>query len=212
MQRRQRLGLGLALGVAVTAVAAASAGVDSRPVQSFTVIDRTMVCSTAFEGGFPDRLRSLWIGAGRQLGQGRLGESGASISLGTGRTGSLVYVAADDASSGPGPWLQIARRRCRTVKTSLRPAHEERTAATIEFSARCKLLDAPPRVLVRLRASMESPTRWSVYKREYLAARGNPLEASMTVRTYPARKPLLFASFARDGSARFYRVPRCTEG
>jgi hypothetical protein len=196
----------LAAGIAVLALATAAA---AQPVQTFTVIDRTMVCTTAFEGGVPDRLRSLSIGAGRELGQGS-GESGAWIALGTGKTGSLVYVAADDASSGPGPWLQITRRRCTTVKTPLRPAHEERTAATIEFSARCKLLDAPPRVLVRLRASMQSRTRWSVYKREYLVARGNPLEASVTVRSYPARKPLLFASFARDGSARFFRTPRCT--
>jgi hypothetical protein len=101
----------LAAGIAVLALATAAA---AQPVQTFTVIDRTMVCATAFEGGVPDRLRSLWVNAGRELGQG-LGESGASIALGTGRTGSLVYVAADDASSGPGPWLQVTRRRCRTV-------------------------------------------------------------------------------------------------
>jgi hypothetical protein len=182
----------------------------AQPIQTFTVIDRTMVCATSFEGGFPDRLRSLWINAVTQTGQGD-GESSAAVSVGTGRSRSLVYVANKSAGSTAGPWLQVARG-CRTIKRSLRPAHEERTAATVEFRAGCKLLDAPPHVLVRLRASMQSRTRWSVYKREFLVARGNPLDASVTVRSYPALRPLAFASFGHDGSSRFFRTSRCTEG
>lgn len=196
----------LAAGIAALGIATAAA---AHPVQTFTVIDRTMVCATAFEGGVPDRFRSLWVSVGRELGEGR-GQFAASLSLGTGRSGSLVSIQAESESTSR-PWLHVSRRRCKPVKTSIRTAPEERTAATVQFRAGCKLLDAPPRVLVRLRASMQSPTRWSVYKGEYLAARGTPLDASLTVRTYPTRKPVAFASFDRSGAARFFAVPRCTE-
>jgi len=97
------------------------------------------------------------------------------------------------------------------IRTPVPLLPEERSAAPVEFRAGCKLLDAPARILVRLRVVMQSPTRWSVYEHEQLWARGTPLEATVIVRTYPARRPLAFASFARDGSARFFAVPRCTE-
>jgi hypothetical protein len=213
----QRLVFPSALALAVTFTVVATFAGDGRagPGQTFTVIDRTVVCDTAFEGGVPDRLRSLWVGAGSESGRGPA-ELTSSITVGTGSSSSLssslVYVQADSASpSGPGPWLQVNRRRCKTIKTSVRPAREERTAAAIDFRADCKLLDAPPRILIRLRASMQSPTRWSVYKREFLVARSKPLDASVTVRTYPSRKPLAFASFDRSGAARFFAVPRCRE-
>jgi hypothetical protein len=196
----------LAAGIAVLAVATAAS---AKPAQTFTVINRTMVCATAFEGGVPDRLRSLWISVGRELGQGQ-GQFGASLAVSTGRDGSLVSIHAD-AASNTRPWLLVNRRRCKPIKSSFRAVREERTAATVEFNAECKLLDAPPRVLVRLRASMHSPTRWSRYKQEFLWARGNPLDASVSVRTYPGQRPIAFASYSRDGSARFYGAPRCTE-
>jgi hypothetical protein len=199
------------LSVVALSLASGPEDASARSSQSFTVINRTMVCATAFEGGAPDRIRSLSVSTGRELGEGR-GQFAASISLGTGRgaSASLVSIQADSASTSR-PWVLVNRRRCKTIKASVPPAREERTAAAVEFSAGCKLLDAPPRVLVRLRASMQSPTRWSLYREQYLWARGTPLDASVIVRTYPARKPIAFASFDRSGAARFFAVPSCRE-
>lgn len=198
------------------AVVIAVLGVSDLPIaesaqsQRFTIIDRTMLCTTAFEGGVPDRIRSLSVGVGRELGEGE-GRFAASIHLTTGRSVALASVQADAASDGSRPFVLVNRRRCSPVKTRVPLVREERSAAPVEFRGGCKLLDAPGRIVVRLRASMQSPARWSAYKQEYLLARGNPLEASLVVRTYPARKPIAFASFARDGSARFFRSARCTE-
>jgi hypothetical protein len=109
------------------------------------------------------------------------------------------------------PYLLLHRRRCTRVRTRLPLLQEERAASPVDFGAGCQLLDAPPRVVVRFRAIMERPTRWAAYKRDYLMARGNALEAFVAVRTHPTRRPIAFASFARDGSARLFRGPRCTE-
>jgi hypothetical protein len=178
--------------------------------QRFTVIDRTMVCASAFEGGVPDRLRSLSVGVGRELGEGQ-GQFAASIHLNTGRSSALASVHADAASEGSRPYVLVNRRSCKVIRLGLPGVREERSAPSVEFRAGCKLLDAPARIVVRLRVTMQSPARWSVYQQEYLWARGTPLEATLVVRTYPARKPLAFASFARDGSARFFAVPRCSK-
>jgi hypothetical protein len=178
--------------------------------QSFTVVDRTMVCTIAYEGGVPDRIRSLSVSISRELGQGE-GQFPASIDLGTGRSAALASVRASAASPGTQPTLLVSRRRCKLVKTRVRLIDAERSAPPLDSRTGCKLLDAPRRILVRLRASLQAPARWSVYRRDYLLARGHPLEASLVVRTYPGQKPIAFASFDRSGTARFFAVPRCAE-
>jgi hypothetical protein len=109
------------------------------------------------------------------------------------------------------PYVLVHRRRCTQLKERLPLLNEERSAPPVDFSAGCRVLDAPSHIVVRLRAVLDAPAFWSVYRRDYLRARGKALEAFMVVRTHRGRKPIAFASFARDGSARFFRAPPCTE-
>jgi hypothetical protein len=177
----------------------------ARQSQRFTIIDRAMVCTTGFAGGVPDRIRTVTISVGARQGSGPA-QFDPSISLNTGATTLLVWAYPQDAL------VEVHRRSCRQIKTQVRLLRQERSAPAVDFRAACRAMDAPPRVLVRLRAVLESPALWTVYRREFLRARAKALEAFLTVRTYPGRMPIAFASFARDGSARFFRAPRCTEG
>jgi hypothetical protein len=183
--------------------------------QRFTLIDRTMVCTTAFGGGVPDRVRTLRVGVTADHGV-EPQRYYAAFNLGTGEFSSFAGLVSVEsgATSGRQPAVLFNPRRCTRVTTRLRLPLEAQSAQPVEFNAGCKLLDAPTRIVIRLRTVMESPTRWTPYRDRsgsYMRARGKALEAHLAVSTYRGRKPIAFASFARDGSARFFRAPRCTE-
>jgi hypothetical protein len=177
--------------------------------QRFTVIDRTMLCTTGFAGGAPDRIRTVTASVSAQRGSGTA-QFDPSVFLNTGATTALVRVYTQEAP-GVTPDVRIHRRSCTQLKTRLRLLGVERSAPPVDFSAGCRIFEAPARILVRLRVVLEAPALWTVYRRQYLRARGKAVEAFLIVRTHPGRKPVAFASFARDGSARFFRAPRCTE-
>jgi hypothetical protein len=189
--------------------------VQAEQTRHFTVIDRTMVCMTAFGGGVPDRVRTVRVGVTAAHGV-EPARYFAAFNLGTGEFGSFAGLVSVESgeTSGRQPAVLINPRRCTRVKTRLPLESHPRTAQPVESNAGCKLLDAPARIVVRLRAVMQAPTRWSPYRDRsgsYLRARGVALQAHLAVGTHPGRKPIAFASFARDGSARFFSVPRCTE-
>ena len=196
----------LAAGFAVLAIAPAAA--TTRPVQAFTVIDRTMVCTTALSGGAPDTIRTVRVSVSSESGSGRQ-QFDPNFSVHTGHV-QLVSVYTQE---GPSvfPNVTVHRHRCTRAKARLPLLREERSAQAIDFYSTCKVLDAPSRIVVRLRAVFERPTIWRVYRRDSLQARGKAVEALVAVRTHPARKPIASASFGRDGSARFFRPPRCTD-
>jgi hypothetical protein len=176
------------------------------------VIDRTMVCTTGFAGGVPDRIRVFSISVGERHGT-EPAEFDPSVGLNTGAGSggsALIFVYTQDAPRVT-PYVLIHGRRCTRMKGRLAVVAEERSATPVDFSEGCRVLDAPKRIVVRLRAVLERPTMLSMYRRDYFRASAKALEAFIAVRTYPGRQPIAFASFARDGSARFFAVPRCTE-
>jgi hypothetical protein len=184
-------------------------------VQRFTVVDRTMVCMTAFGGGVPDRVRTVRIGVTAAHGV-EPQRYFAAFDLGTGEFGSFAGLVSVESgeTAGRQPAVLINPLRCTRVATRLPLPRQVRLAQTVDFRAGCKLLDAPARIAVRLRAVMQSPTGWTAYRDRsgsYLRARGRALEAQLAVSTHPGRAPIAFASFDRSGAARFFAVPRCTE-
>jgi hypothetical protein len=194
----------LAAGFAVLAIATAAS---AHSVQTFTLIDRTMVCTTALSGGAPDQIRTLRVSVSSKSGSGPQ-QFDPGLSVHTGHF-SLVAVRTQEA---PRVFANVTvhRHRCTRVDARLPLLREERSAQPADFYSTCKVLDAPRQIIVRLRAVFERPTFWRVYRRDSLQARGKAVEASVTVRTHPARKPLAFVSFDRNGSARFFNARRCT--
>jgi hypothetical protein len=163
--------------------------------QRFTVIDRTMVCTTGFAGGVPDKIRTINASVSAKRGS-EPAQFDPSIFLNTGASAALVKVYRQEGS-GVAPYVLVHRRRCTQLKTRLPLAGEERSAPAITFGTGCQVLEAPPRIFVRLRAVLETPAFWSVYRRDYLRARAKALEAFMIVRAHPDRTPIAFASFPR---------------
>jgi hypothetical protein len=180
--------------------------------QRFTVIDRTMVCKTGFAGGVPDRIRTVTASVSARHGsEPAQFERNLSVNTGAGSGGSVLAIVYPQDAPRAAPYILVHRRRCTQLKKRLPLLSEERSAPAVDFHAGCRLLDAPARVVVRVRAELEAPASWSVYKRDYLRVQGTAVEALLAVRTHPARKPIAYASFARDGTARFFRSARCTE-
>jgi hypothetical protein len=194
------------LGLSVYGNAQAGA---ASPSQTFTLIDRTMVCLTAFEGGVPDRVRTLSVGVTPKNAQF---EAFFNLSSGGGPLAPLVSVETGETAGRP-PAVLVNRRRCTRVKKRLEIGRQGRSAPATQLGDSCELLDAPQRTVVRLRALMESPTRWTVSSdRRFLRARGKALEALLVVRAHPRGTPLVFTSIDRAGSARFSAAPRCVRG
>jgi hypothetical protein len=179
----------------------------AQPVQTFTVIDRTMTCAMALSGGAPDQIRTLRLSIHAKRGSGPQ-QFDPGLHFGTGHIGLVRVYTQQPPQSVPN--VLVHRHRCTRLKARMPLLPEERSAGAIEFEGGCKVLDAPARTVVRFHAVLERPTRLSPYRRDFLIARGTAVEAFIAIRT-PARRPIAFASFDRDGSARLFRTPRCTE-
>lgn len=183
-------------------------------VAAFRTIDRTLVCATALSGGVPDRVRNITITAQTVRGEGEA-HVPALIYLNTGEFGTLAPLVSVETgeSSGRQPAVLFNHRRCKGIKPRLPVVREQRSARPVDFSAGCELLDAPAKVVVRLRAVMESPTRWRITRdstgASYTRALGKALVAFVAVKSHPGRKRLVFASLDRAGTARFLGVSRC---
>jgi hypothetical protein len=202
----------LLIAAGIAPIALAATGSAAGPVQTFTVIDRTMLCKTGFEGGYPDRVRTLEVSVAAKRGEGAaLFPAEFEVFTGVGASFAQLVSVKTTETPGPPAAVLVNRRSCTRVKTRL-PLLQQERAAPAEFHSSCKLLNAPARVILRLRAVMPSPTRWTVVEIGlYMRARGAPLQASLSIRAHPTKKPLAFASLDREGAARFFRVARCSE-
>ena len=217
---RRRVGL---FSAAIVALLAASLAVaaeqivrdadQTQALTAFRIIDRTMLCKTGFEGGYPDRVRTLRVSVAAKRGQGAaLFPAEFEVFTGVGASfAQLISVQATETAGQPADVL-VHRRSCTRVKTRLPLLPQERAAPAEDLNSSCKLVGAPAKVIVRLRAVMPSPTRWTAIESgTYMRARGAAIQASLSIRAHPTKKPLAFASLNRDGAARFFRVSRCTE-
>jgi hypothetical protein len=179
--------------------------------QRSAIIDRTMVCRTALAGGAPDRVRTLKVSVSELYGS-EPSQFDPSIQLNTGGSdnGAALVSVRSQVAPRVHPYLLFNTRLC-SARARLRLGGETRMASPIDFNTGCTVLDASRQVVVRVRATMDRPTRLSAYRREYLRAPGKALEAFMVVRTHPGRKLVAFASFGRDGAGSFFRSASCTE-
>ena len=198
--------------VALIAVAAAElgAGAPSR------IVDRTLVCTPfTLHGGLRDldvitspRGGPLLRGTVRAISVGYI-----AVGSGPGSSADLVLVRASpqeryqQQTQAPGVYSNA--RRC------------SRTQASVPLSSRG--LAGPPvryatsddcsvrgRVLVRVRAVLESPTSWLGTRGPYAGARKNVLEGTIAIRSERTRRPLALLQLDRSGKTKHWTAAACS--
>lgn len=196
----------LVLGIGVAAVALA-AGIERGETAASTVVDRTFLCSVNVHAG----VRFIDVGAGPKTespeGPGSPAHAGVS---GGGSSLDTVMVSIDGGPAGGRPTggVYVNKRRCtwlRKDRIPLSPAGLP--GPPIRWSAGYRCL-APPRILVRVRASLRQPASWVTGSRN-IAVRANIVDASMAVQTSPTRKKLAFVALTKTGESKLYVAPRC---
>lgn len=188
------------------------------------LVDRTVSCSTAQLGG----VRQIEVRAHAGVRESRsewrqlpfaVVATGNSASLAAALDNSFGWITAGSPSgtttmdsfvSYPHSDGTIALNRQACRATSARVVFGTRG---LTGGAASQLRDdfdcvAPRRVIVRLRARLQSPTLLSSTGR-FLRTITPALEAQLAVRT-PAGKRLVYASTAASGKARVFTAPACT--
>jgi hypothetical protein len=175
-------------------VASGSSGLGTR------VIDRTLLCSTALQGGI--RLVSIRASNAGSTGPGQP----ASLSVSSGFAQPPGFAYASTAS------LTLYPDRCKQTGVRVQLEAGNLRGATPGLSARSFDCETPARVLLRIRAVFREPAtlesnRYSGY--QTLSAQGDVSEAAVAVRT-PSGKPLAFAAIS-GSKARLFTARSCSE-
>lgn len=194
---KPRISRWISLGIgALTAVAAAPSLGAGEAAPSRTV-DRTFVCTPMALYG---ALRELDVIADPRGGFSLRGTGVRSISTGyIGVLSGPTLLASDlvfarsrlERRSEADPWrpgVYAGRRRCSETSASL-PLSPKGLAGPPTVFGRDVECAIRGRVLVRVRARLQSPTLWRRHG-TYVGARNNVVEAQLAVRTEAARKPI----------------------
>lgn len=209
-----RLGLGSALLVAAVLGAGSSARAGSDAAQ---VIDRTFGCLPVTLTGLVRTLdvHAYPIGTVEAHNPGTPRSPGF-ISIGSGGWGlnaDLVSVRARRWQRFPpnvsreGVYASIQRCSTARVKVALSPAGLP--SAPVRWSRRVTCLGRG-RVLVRVRATLESGAPWTpAITQSSDGAQGEVVEARLAVRSEQTGKPLAYVELARDGTTKLWTSPRC---
>lgn len=166
------------------------------------VIDRTLLCSTAMQGG----VRMISIRAANATRAGPT-QQGPSFSVSSGFAQPPGFASA----STTGVYLYPDRCTETGKQVPVTPGKlggGSPGASGTEFECQ-----APPKVLLRVRAVFRAPATLASsrdYGYQTLSAQGEVAEAAIAVRTR-AGKPLTFASLSASGRARLFTAASCVE-
>jgi hypothetical protein len=169
---------------------------------SARVIDRTLLCPTAMQGGV--RLASIRASEGVQTGPAQPGTS-FDVTTNFVPDGRLVSATTNS--------LELNATRCTSTRARVQLTARGLDGGRPGVSGQEFECETPRRVLVRVRAVFRSATRlersrpWGY---PVLTALGQLKEASVAMRTQ-AGKPLSFASIHESGRARLLSAPSCVE-
>jgi hypothetical protein len=204
----------LAFAACLVAAAAAAPG-EGAPSR---VVDRTFRCTLA---PLYDNLRELNVAANPR---GSLGNGGTSsdvspgyISLGSGPgtrafddfvfARSRVEERAAGAPWPPGVYASV--ERCVPARRSVPISAKGLPRPPVKFAtdADCEVRG---RVLVRVRAILETPSSWGPTGRPYVGARRNVVEAKIAVRSERTRRVIGLLELNRAGETRLWASSECT--
>jgi hypothetical protein len=216
----KRLGVtfALTLGLTLTTVGGTTAGVESQSSPAASrIIDRTLVCTPfALYGGVRDldvvaspRGDKLLRGTVYAISVGYIG-----VSSGPDASGSDLVIARSHTQERyqqqpQAPGVYVNARRCSRVRTMVPLSPRGLPGPPVRFSTegKCSLRG---RVLVRLRAALQSPTSWLPAAPPYVGARREVVEATVAVRRESTRRPIALIQLGRSGTTKLWTAPACS--
>jgi hypothetical protein len=204
------------VGVAMVAAAAVLTS-DLKGSAATAIVDRTMVCSPiALAGG----LRDLDVVA-RPRGAGSSAEVNATPSPGyvgvrsggLSPTSDLVAVRARawrrfGAQHLP-PGVYANSKRCASVRTSIPLMPMGLSGPPVQW-AEDSPCETAGRILVRVRAVLQSGAPWRSSDGPYFGAQSNVVEATMAIRTERGRRPIALLRLQKSGSTRLWPSSSCS--
>ena len=194
--------------VALAAVAGAvsSGAAPIGPELQLRRVDVTLLCRATGVTGFYEV--KLAASPGSQTTQ-----TGGAIFLQTGPgfgADTLMTVAGDDPDTTRPGVFSYHRLRCGATKARI-PLDTRGLVGPARTFGSDYQCDTRRRVIVRARATFRSPGAWTILgdRREMRGIRRTVLNAAVSVRSWPARKPLLYASLDARGNTRLLAAPTC---
>jgi hypothetical protein len=184
------------------------------------IVDRTLVCTlVAPLGGardldvvasppIVDEFHNYTVPAHIGVGSGRV------ISGSVADSSNRVFVRARlDQLEGVGrsvpPGIYASARSCSTTRASVPLSSRGLPGPPVEFGkgVECEIRG---RVLVRVRAVLQSSAAWRPVRGGYAGARANVFEAALAVRTQRGRRPVAFIELDRTGKTKLWTVGSCS--
>jgi hypothetical protein len=105
--------------------------------------------------------------------------------------------------------VYVNARSCTATRNTLPLSSRGLPGPPIEFEQEAECL-LRGRVLVRVRAVLNTAASWRPAGDGYAGARANVAEAELAVRSARTRQPLAFMQLRPSGNTRFWASPRCS--
>lgn len=184
------------------------------------VVDRTLVCTlVAPLGG----ARDLDVSASPPIvDEFRNFSVPAHIGVSSGRVlagfvadrSNRVFVRARlDQLEGVGrsvpPGVYASTRSCSATRASVPLSSRGLPGPPVEFGKEVEC-EIRGRVLVRVRALLQSAAAWRRVQGGYAGARANVVEAALAVRTAQDRRPVAFIELGRTGKTKLWTLGSCS--
>jgi hypothetical protein len=184
------------------------------------IVDRTLVCTlTAPLGGtrdldlavsptYNDDFRNFTVPAHIGVGSGRVLAGSVAD-----RSNRVFVRARLDQLEGVGrsvpPGVYASTRSCSRTSASVPLSSRGLPGPPVEFekNVECKF---GGRVLVRVRALLQSSAAWRRVQGGYAGARASVVEAAVAVRTQRGRRPVAFIKLDRTGKTKLWTVGGCS--
>lgn len=188
-------------------------------VATTRTIDRSLVCTLVAPPGerrdldllaappIDDEFRNFHVPAFIGAGSGRV------IATPVSDRANLVFVRARPFAQPYSPRIlpagvYVNTQSCRATRASMPLSPRGLSGPPVQFQqdAECQVRG---RVLVRVRAVLESPAAWRRFADGYAGARADVVEAALAVRSTRTRKPLAFMQLRPQGKTRFWASGAC---
>jgi hypothetical protein len=183
------------------------------------IVDRTLVCTLLAPLGGARDLDA--VASPPIVDEFRNFSNPAHIGVGSGRVtaGSVadrsnrVFVRARlEELEGVGrtlpPGVYASTRSCSATSASVPLSSRGLPGPPVEFGKEVEC-EIRGRVLVRVRAVLQSSAAWRRVQGGYAGARASVVEAALAVRTQRGRRPVVFLQLDRTGKTKLWTAPSC---
>jgi hypothetical protein len=209
----------VAFAAATLALVAAMSAEQGNGAAAARIVDRTLVCTlVAPLGGardldvaasptYNDDFRNFTVPAQIGVSSGRVLAGSAAD-----RSNRVFVRARLDQLEGVGrsvpPGVYVSTRSCSRTSASVPLSSRGLPGPPVEFEkeVECALRG---RVLVRVRALLQSSAAWRPVPGGYAGARASVVEAALAVRTQQGRRPVAFMQLGRTGTTKLWTAGSC---